>query len=179
MPMNFSDDFIPVARTVFESVMASMTFSLLLGFLALYCLVLLADIILLFILRSIGGDLKKGIFGTKERPLQSARSLNREWRRIEQRLERNASSEYKLAILEADVFSNRMLAEMGYEGTDLGGRLETIPPGHFAALESLREAHAIRNRIVLERDFSLDRDEAARVLSLYRDFLSEAEIISS
>lgn len=176
--MSFPDDFIPVVRTIFESVMASTTFSLLVGFLGLYCFVLLVDIILLFVLRPIGGDLKKGLFGTKERPLASVRNLTKEWKRIEARLLSDVPSEYKVAILEADAFTDRVLSEIGYEGVDFGERLGAILPGHFAKLPGLVEAHEIRNRIVLERNFSLDRSEAARVLTLYSDFLEEAEIIA-
>jgi hypothetical protein len=176
--MNSSDDFVSVIQTVFEAVTASTTFSLLLGFLGLYCLVLFADIVLLFILRPVGGDLKKGFFGTKERPLASARSLNREWKNIEARLGCPTPSEYKLAILEADAFLDRVLSEMGYAGSDAGGRIEAIPPGHFSKLDALREAHEARNRVVLERNFVLGKTEAARVLGLYREFLEEAEILS-
>lgn len=176
--MNSPDDFISIARSIFEAILSSTTFSLLLGFLGLYCLVLFADIVLLFILRPVGGDLKKGIFGTKERPLASARSLNREWKGIEARLDRSAPSQYKLAILEADDFLNRALSEMGYAGSDSGGRLESIPPGHFSKLDALCDAHKVRNQIVLDRNFLLDKTEAARLLGLYREFLEEAEILS-
>lgn len=176
--MNFPDDFMPIVKNVFEGVTASTTFSFLVAFLALYCVVLLLDIILLFILRPIGADLKKGIFGTKERPLASARTLQKEWKRIEERLLSKSPSEYKVAILEADAFTDRMLSEMGYEGKDIGERLRAIRPGHFAKMEALSEAHAVRNRVVFERDFPLDRAEAIRVITLYHAFLDEAEIFS-
>ena len=172
------DDFISTSRAVFETVTASTTFALLVAFLGLYCLVLFADIILLFILRSVGGDLKKGFFGTKEHPLASAGSLGREWKRIESRLASGASSEYKAAILEADAFVDRVLSEMGYEGVDGGDRLAKISPEHFSKLSALVEAHEIRNRIVRDRVFVPDRSEASRVLKLYRDFLDEVEILS-
>ncbi len=174
--MNFPDDFISTVQTVSAAAMSSTTFALLVAFLGLYCLVLFADIVLLFILRPIGGDLKKGMFGTKERPLASARSRKREWSAIEARLASNAPSEYKVAVLEADNFTDKMLAEMGYEGADLGGRLTAIPPGHFAKLDALREAHEIRNRIVLDHEYTPDRVEATRVLKLYHAFLDEAEL---
>jgi hypothetical protein len=134
--------------------------------------------VLLFILRPIGGDLKKGFFGTKERPLASARSLAKEWKQVEARLLSNTPSEYKVAILEADAFVDKVLSEMGYEGSDCGERLGAISPGHFAKFPELIEAHEVRNRIVLDRGFTLDRIEAARVLDLYHDFLVEVEIVS-
>ena len=176
--MDVSGDVISIGRGIFEAVLASTTLSLLVGFLGLYCLVLFLDIVLLFALRSVGGDLKKGFFGTKERPLVSARRLLKEWKTIEARLLSRRSSEYKVAILEADAFADRVLTDMGYAGSDAGARFGSIAPEHFSGLSGLLEAHEIRNRIVHDRDFSLDQSEAARVLKLYRDLLEEAEIFS-
>ncbi|QQR77068.1 MAG: hypothetical protein IPJ67_02840 [Candidatus Moraniibacteriota bacterium] len=176
--MDSSNEIIPIIQTAFETVMASTTLSFLVGFLGLYCLVLFADIILLFMLRAVGGDLKKGFFGTKERPLTSSRRLLKEWKSLEARLASGQPSEYKVALLEADAFVNKVLSEMGYEGKDAGERFSAIPPGHFSGLGGLIEAHEIHNRIVHERDFSLEQSEATRILSLYRDVLEEAEIFS-
>lgn len=176
--MDISGDVILTVRSIFEAVMASTTLSLLVGFLGLYCLVLLANIVLLFIIRPVSGDIKKGFFGTKERPLTSVRSLLREWKQIEARLTSNTLSERKVAILEADAFVDRVFSEMGYPGKDAGERFHAIAPGHFSGLSGLLEAHDIRNRIVQERDFSLEQSEAVRVLALYRGILDEAEIFS-
>lgn len=176
--MDVSGDIVSIAQSVFEAVMASTTLSFLVGFLGLYCLVLFADIILLFSLRSVGGDLKKGFFGTKERPLVSAGRLLSEWKEIESRLSSGNPSAYKVAVFEADAFVDKVLAEMGYSGSDAGERLASIDPGHFSGIGGLLEAHEIRNRIVHDRAFSLDQSEARRVLSLYRNLLEEAEIFS-
>lgn len=176
--MDVSGDFILTAKSIFEAAMASTTFSFLVGFLGLYCGVLSLDIILLFTLRSVGGDLKKGFFGTKERPLTSSRRLLKAWKSIEVRLASGQPSEYKAAILEADAFVDKVLSEMGYSGKDAGERFSAISPGHFSGLSGLIEAHGIRNRIVYDRDFSPDQSEAMRVLSLYRDMLEETETFS-
>ena len=90
----------------------------------------------------------------------------------------NTLSERKVAILEADAFVDRVFSEMGYPGKDAGERFHAIAPGHFSGLSGLLEAHDIRNRIVQERDFSLEQSEAVRVLALYRGILDEAEIFS-
>lgn len=176
--MDVSGDSISIARSLFDAVMASTIFSFLLGFLGLYCLVLFLDVILLFVLRSVAGDLKKGFFGTKERPLTSPRRLLKEWKSIEAHLASEQPSEYKVAVLEADAFVDRLLSEMGYGGKDAGERFGMISPGHFSGLGGLIEAHEIRNRIVHDRDFSLEQGEAMRILSLYRDILDEAEAFS-
>ena len=175
--MEFSGDFLTTIQTVFDTVRSSATFSFLVGFLALYSIVLFFDIVLLFALRPIGGDIKKGWFGSKERPLASPRRLAREWRAIESQLDSSAPNAGKVAILRADEFADRMLSETGYAGKSFGERLDGIPDRHFSKLAGLREAHEIRNKIVLDRSFVLDRLEAKRVLKLYRAFLEEAEIL--
>ncbi len=176
--MDISGDVVSTAQSVFDAITASTTFSLLVGFLGLYCVVLLANIVFLFVLRPVSGDLKKGFFGTKERPLVSAGNLLREWKRIEARLASNILSERKVAILEADAFVDRVLSELGYPGKDAGERFHAISPSHFSGLGGLLEAHDIRNRIVQEKDFPFESSEAVRILNLYRSILDEAEIFS-
>ena len=176
--MDISGDVVSTAQSVFDAITTSTTFSLLIGFLGLYCVVLLANIVFLFVLRPVSGDLKKGFFGTKERPLVSAGNLLREWKRIEARLASNILSERKVAILEADAFVDRVLSELGYPGKDAGERFHAISPSHFSGLGGLLEAHDIRNRIVQEKDFPFESSEAVRILNLYRSILDEAEIFS-
>ncbi|QQS20751.1 MAG: hypothetical protein IPL87_04305 [Candidatus Moraniibacteriota bacterium] len=116
--METSGDFISTVTEIWKAIRQSMTFSLLLGFLAVYSLVLFLDIVLLFFLRPFRADMKKGRFGTKERPFASERVLLRRWQEIESRLLSRSKSE-----------------------------------------------------------FSIDRPEAVRVLSLYRGFLEELEVL--
>lgn len=175
--INYGDIFL-IFQTIFLTVTQSTTFHFLLFFLGIYTIVLLLDIILLFILRPVGSDLKKGFFGTTERPSASPRVLKKEWEAIESLLSSKRDSEYKVAILKADAFVDTMLSEIGYAGKDLGERIESIRPGHFSQLDSLREAHEIRNRIILDREYSIDQGEAIRVLGLFRLFLEEEEIFS-
>lgn len=175
--MDTSSDVVSIFQTIAEFALSSSTFSFLVGFLGLYSAVLFADIVLLFSIRPIEGDLKKGFLGSKDRPLASERRLKREWTRIQDRLETRVASDCKVAILEADAFADRMLSEMGYAGKSAGERLDGIPVGHFSSLAGLREAHEVRNRIVLERNYSPSREEAKRVLSLYRVFLEESEVL--
>lgn len=175
--METSGDFISTVTEIWKAIRQSMTFSLLLGFLAVYSLVLFLDIVLLFFLRPFRADMKKGRFGTKERPFASERVLLRRWQEIESRLLSRSKSGGAMAILEADSFVDQILSEMGYHGKDFGERLDAIPPGHFTRFPDLRAAHEIRNRIVLDSEFSIDRPEAVRVLSLYRGFLEELEVL--
>ena len=123
---------------------------------------------MLFALRSVGGDLKKGLFGTKERPLVSASPL-KEWKIELRRVFCLDAFRSKAAILEADAFADRVLADMGYAEVMPVHDLARLLPNIFGAQWTSFEAHEIRNRIVHDRDFRSIRSEAARVLKLYRD----------
>lgn len=168
---------IGMALDIWAVIDASVTFSIIKGFLALYVFFLVADIVMLLMLRPITGDLKKALYGTKEHAFASTASLRNRWKEIEKHLSSMRSADWKIAVLQADEFLGMILQEMGYEGDSAGSCMEHIQPGQFASLPGLREAHEIRNRIVLEESLSLQNEEARRIVSLYRAFLSEAEVL--
>ncbi len=173
-----SSDFLSFVQEIFTIGMCSTTFLFLKWFLAIYAVVVFIDILLLFMIRPMEETLKLGLWGSSERPVASPGSLRREWSRIEKRLNTQSLAEYKVALIEADTFVDRILKEIGYSGSNLGERLENIRPEHFVNIDGLREAHEIRNRIVFDVEFSLDQVEARRVLALFFAFLDEAEVFS-
>ena len=146
-------------------------------FLIVYCLVLFVDIILLLWDHGLRDDLRKNRYGTAERPIKSSSALRKEWRRIEARLKRNDPNEYKIAILEADQFTDRVLSEIGYPGTNLQDRLDALAQVSFEAVDKAQEAHQARNRIIFDTDWHPNHEEAARIIGLFRDFLVHWEIV--
>lgn len=168
---------VSLVSDIWAVIESSVTFSILKGFLALYVLFLVADIIMLLMLRPITGDLKKAFYGTKEHAFSSGSALRKRWQEIERHLSSARSADWKIAVLQADDFLGMILREMGYEGDGTGASLERIQSGEFVSLPGIREAHEIRNRIVLEESLSLQHEEANRIVSLYRAFLSEAEVL--
>lgn len=147
------------------------------AFLFVYVVVLVIDIALLLYVHGLKGDLKKLFYGTKDRPFRSATALRKEWQRIERRLSTGNPSEYKVAILEADHLTDAALQEMEYSGGNLQERLETMSAMGLGKADEVKEMHAIRNRIIYEQDFSVDRAEAERILGVYKDFLEHWEIL--
>lgn len=168
---------IGIVVDIWSAIEASVTFSILKGFLAMYVFFLIADIVMLLMLRPITGDLKKALYGTKEHAFASGGALRKRWQEIERNLSSARSADWKIAVLQSDDFLGMILQEMGYEGEGMGACLERIQPGEFASLAGLREAHEIRNRIVLEESFLLKHEEANRMVHLYRAFLVEAEVL--
>src|SRR5512133_970002 len=82
-------------------------------FLFVYVVVLLADLIMLLILRGISGDIKKTLFGATRPFISKSKAIIR-WEKILERLKEKNLSQYKVAILEADAFAEEIVSGMGY-----------------------------------------------------------------
>ena len=78
------------------------------------------------------------------------------------------SSDWKLAIIEADSILENLLRDMGFAGETLGDRLKSATQENFPQLTQAWEVHTIRNRIAHEGlAFELSHHEAKRIIALY------------
>lgn len=144
-------------------------------FLFVYVSVLLADIVLLIILRGISSDLKKTLYGA-DRPLMRRSSVIKRWEKILAGLESGNPSQYKVSVLEADTLADEVLGGIGYRGATMGEKLSNVKEGQIETRDALVSAHEVRNRIVHEADFVLSREEAENLLHMYRKFFDEMEL---
>lgn len=144
-------------------------------FLFVYTVVLFVDIVLLFMLRGFSSDLKAVLFGTN-RPLMTRGAAISRWEKILARLESGNPSQYKVAILEADAMADGVLGEIGFSGATMGEKLVAVNDGQLESKEALLEVHAVRNRIVHEKDFGVSAEEAKQQLDRYRLFFDEIEL---
>lgn len=174
--MSDSSSLIAVASSVWAAFQGSALFTVLVWFLGIYGLILLVDVILLVFLRDIPGDLKKTLYGNK-RPSVSHSKFSKRWQEISGRLGSGNPSQYKAAILEADAVADEMLQGIGYAGANMSERLAAVGEGHIESADDLREAHAVRNRIIQDSEFSLVHEEAERVIGKYKRFFDELELL--
>ncbi|HBO17213.1 MAG: hypothetical protein UR69_C0002G0131 [Candidatus Moranbacteria bacterium GW2011_GWE2_35_2-] len=144
--------------------------------LAIYILVLFVDIVLLLFFRGLGKDLRKMLRGADLPPLVKSK-FELQWNKIRDRLKSKNQSQYKAAVLEADSIADEMLKKIGYLGKDMSERLESANIGQIENLEELKKSHQVRNRIVYEKDFSLDLDSAKEVIKSYEEFLKFIDIL--
>lgn len=144
-------------------------------FLFIYVVVLLIDIILLLVLRGVSTDIKKALFGTHRPLLLRSTAINR-FEKSLARLKSGNSSQYKVALLEADAFADEILSDIGYKGATMTEKLESIQDGHLETKNLLVEAHQVRNRIIHEADFTLSREEAEKWVAIYHAFFNEVEL---
>src|SRR3989344_5489315 len=94
--------------------------------------------------------------------------------RVMTHLNSDRESDFRLAILEADVLLDEMVTHMGYHGDSLGEKLKGVEKSDFLSLDQAWEAHAVRNKIAHEGSaFALTDREAKRVVKLYEDVFNE------
>ncbi|HWQ60102.1 MAG TPA: hypothetical protein VN420_03065 [Candidatus Fimivivens sp.] len=167
---------IGIAAILWHAVQHSALYFVISVFLKIYGTVLIIDIILLIFLNDIRSNLQMQRLGGRKPLIPKAKFLKR-WDAIKIRTESGNPSHYKAAILEADALADEMLGEIGYEGGDIGERLELIMPGQLLSAERLQEAHNIRNRIIRESGFELPKEEAEELLAFYESFFKELELL--
>ena len=117
----------------------------------------------------------------KSTPVSGGQDIQKEnpkWIQVIEHIGSSNSSDWRLAILEADIMLNEMLDSMNYHGETLGDKLKAIEQSDFATLDKAWEAHKIRNLIAHEgTSFNLSRIESRRVINLYRDVFLEFRYI--
>ncbi len=90
------------------------------------------------------------------------------WESIRDRLLSDSHSDWRLAIIEADIYMDRLLDSKGFRGDTLGDKLKNITPDQLASIQVAWEAHKVRNRIAHDgSDFILTMPESRRVLSYF------------
>lgn len=109
---------------------------------------------------------------TQSAPVQPV--SNPRWTQIEKNMQSHNMSEWRIAILEADILLYDMLSQMGYEGTSIGEILKNVDKANFVTLDDAWKAHRVRNIIAHEgANYELSRDEAERTIRLYKRVFDE------
>ena len=100
------------------------------------------------------------------------------WNRLTDLALSENESDWRLAIIEADVMMDDMLESMGYQGDGIGERLKQIDKNGFRTLDQAWEAHKVRNTIAhAGSDYTLTQREVRRVIDLYKQVFEEFDYI--
>jgi hypothetical protein len=126
-----------------------------------------------------------GVFGQKverfkevmEEAAQNPDRIIRAWKQILMRFNKGDDSNLKLAVIEADKLFDEVLKRSGFQGESMGDRMTRITPAQISNIEALWQAHKLRNRIVHEPDYELNRAEAELAVNIYRQALEELGIL--
>lgn len=103
---------------------------------------------------------------------------NQKWEQVKQHVLSENSSDWRLAIIEADTLLDELIKALNYKGENLGERMKNMSQNDFPKLQAAWEAHKVRNRIAHEgSDFVLTRPEARRIIDLYEEVFQSQNYI--
>lgn len=103
---------------------------------------------------------------------------NPRWKHIQQLMRSGQPSDWRTAILEADILLDDMLTRQGYSGESVGEKLKQVEASDFATLQQAWEAHKVRNDIAHRgSSFDLSQTLANRTVAHYEAVFREFELI--
>lgn len=99
--------------------------------------------------------------------------VDKTWQEVLAKIESVNPSDWNIAVIRADSIFDGILKNMNLPGENMGERLKQLDTAELQSLNSVWEAHKIRNRIAHETDQTLTHDEARRAISLFENGLKE------
>lgn len=100
-----------------------------------------------------------------------------QWQSVLRLINSNNPSDWKLAIIEADVLLDTLTYMQGFQGETLGERLKNTDVGLFQTIKYARHAHGIRNRIAHTPDMELTPRDATQTIRMYEAVFKEFNYI--
>lgn len=108
----------------------------------------------------------------------SEKQENKAWQRITDHINSENPSDWRLAILEADIMLDELLNKIGCVGSSIGEKLQQVEKSDFNTIENAWEAHKVRNSIAHEgQGFLLTKREAGRVIRLFESVFKEFHML--
>ena len=96
------------------------------------------------------------------------------WNSVTTKIESDNESDWRQAIIEADIILGDILTTEGYKGEGIGEQLRRVDKADFHTLDQAWEAHKIRNLIAHEgSSHPLNKYEARRVINLFHQVFKE------
>ncbi len=100
------------------------------------------------------------------------------WEHIQSLLEGNSQSEWREAIIEADIMLDDVLAKRGYVGDGVGEKLKSADKAEFKTLQNAWEAHKVRNLIAHQGStYELSESVAGRTIAHFEAVFNEFKVI--
>jgi hypothetical protein len=99
---------------------------------------------------------------------------NGRWKHIQDLITSYNPSDWRQAIIEADIMLEEMLDQMGYDGVTIGDKLKNVEKSDFVTLDRAWSAHRVRNQIAHDGSaFKLNRDVAERTIKDFEEVFRE------
>ena len=117
-------------------------------------------------------------YSTLITPPEATGGVNPRWEHIESLAKGASASEWREAIIEADIMLDDVLARHGYVGDGVGEKLKAAEPENFGTLQDAWEAHKVRNQIAHEgSSFNLSESISRRTIGRYESVFRELKAI--
>ncbi len=106
------------------------------------------------------------------------RNSNPKWQYVLTLMESPNSSDWRVAIMEADSMMEDILKEKGLSGGTVSELLEGAKESGYSSIQDAWDAHLTRNKIAHEgTDFPISQIEGRRVIKMYQNFFEELRVI--
>ncbi len=102
------------------------------------------------------------------------RIIDKDWTKIKKRLLLGKESEYKLAIIEADLLVNDVLTRANFEGRILSEKLEKRGES-FSDIEAMKAADQLYQDIVNDPSYKLDYESAKAAILAFEQGLRDVK----
>jgi hypothetical protein len=112
----------------------------------------------------------KRFIASRQYEVGDRKALLRRWKEVESLLDAPGEMSLKLAVIEADKLLDHALKAMAMPGETLGERLK-FAAYKYPKLKDVWWAHRVRNRLVHEASYRLDRTIARRAIRSFRQAL--------
>lgn len=107
-----------------------------------------------------------------------ANAINSRWDMIVALANSENESDWRRAIIEADIMLDKVLSDRGYTGGTLGEKLKLANPLQFRSLNSAWEAHKVRNAIAhLGEGFPITTRDVRLTTEQYRQVFEELGVL--
>ena len=117
-------------------------------------------------------------YSTLITPPEATGGVNPRWEHIESLAKGASASEWREAIIEADIMLDDVLARHGYVGDGVGEKLKAAEPENLGTLQDAWEAHKVRNQIAHEgSSFNLSESISRRTIGRYESVFRELKAI--
>lgn len=143
------------------------------------CIVIIGFLIayILYEMARVRKNMKMKLNQVTDESISIPLSTNKNWDRVLLHVESYNESEWRLAVIEADIMLAELLDTMNLAGDSIGEKLKGVEKSDFNTLDLAWEAHKIRNQIAHDPSFVLSQREARRVVALYESVFKEFSFV--
>ena len=104
--------------------------------------------------------------------------LTEKWQKIMKLSESENQSDWRWAIIEADIILDELLQKLQLPGDTMGEKLKAVEKSDFNTIESAWEAHKARNMVAHNgSDFLINQKQIRHIISLYEAVFKEFFLI--